>query len=233
MRCANFWSSIEGCENVRMTKRCWALWVLEHEPIEMKCVVDVDCWDPYYALDGLGHINFLQRQHERPSLGSEKRGHGPGEGARRGQGRIMTILSLIKTSWQSCPLSRPPQNQGADVNAAIDGRLPLHYASDYGQLEVIQYLLSKVRRILQVPPSKAIDLDWSQPCSRVRTSTQRTSTASPPCLPPSGKATPLVSSSSLKRFFVKFLVGKTLCLAPFWVKLLATSICPAVQLYNN
>merc|ERR1719220_2239666 len=34
---------------------------------------------------------------------------------------------------------------------------------------------------------------------RVRTSTQRTSTASPPYSPPSGKATPLVSSSSLKR----------------------------------
>jgi len=35
------------------------------------------------------------------------------------------------------------EGKGADVNAAIDGRLPLHYASDYGQLEVIQYLLSK------------------------------------------------------------------------------------------
>ena len=34
--------------------------------------------------------------------------------------------------------------QGVDVNTAIDGRLPLHYASDYGQLEVIQYLISKV-----------------------------------------------------------------------------------------
>merc|ERR1711988_877511 len=35
------------------------------------------------------------------------------------------------------------EGKGADVNAAIDGRLPLHYASDYGQHEVIQYLLSK------------------------------------------------------------------------------------------
>jgi len=35
------------------------------------------------------------------------------------------------------------EGKGVDVNAAIDGRLPLHYASDYGQLEVIQYLLSK------------------------------------------------------------------------------------------
>merc|ERR1711862_407140 len=25
----------------------------------------------------------------------------------------------------------------------IDGRLPMHYASDYGQLEVLQYLISK------------------------------------------------------------------------------------------
>jgi len=32
---------------------------------------------------------------------------------------------------------------GVDVNTAIDGRLPLHYASDYGQLEVLQYLCSK------------------------------------------------------------------------------------------
>ena len=30
------------------------------------------------------------------------------------------------------------------MNAEIDGRLPLHYASDYGQLEVIRYLCSKV-----------------------------------------------------------------------------------------
>ncbi len=34
--------------------------------------------------------------------------------------------------------------QGADVNQEIDGRLPLHYASDYGQLEVLKYLCSKV-----------------------------------------------------------------------------------------
>merc|ERR1711881_788683 len=34
-------------------------------------------------------------------------------------------------------------NKGLDVNADIDGRLPLHYASDYGQLEVIKYLCSK------------------------------------------------------------------------------------------
>ena len=40
-----------------------------------------------------------------------------------------------------------------DVNANIDGRLPLHYASDYGQLEVIKYLCQKVR-------SSTVDLTW-------------------------------------------------------------------------
>jgi len=35
------------------------------------------------------------------------------------------------------------EGKGVDVNTAIDGRLPLHYASDYGQLEVLQYLCSK------------------------------------------------------------------------------------------
>ena len=30
-----------------------------------------------------------------------------------------------------------------DVNADIDGRSPLHYAADYGQTEVLQYLVSK------------------------------------------------------------------------------------------
>jgi len=29
------------------------------------------------------------------------------------------------------------------VDAAIDGRSPIHYASDYGQLEVIHYLISR------------------------------------------------------------------------------------------
>jgi ankyrin repeat protein len=39
------------------------------------------------------------------------------------------------------------EGKGVDVNAAIDGRLPLHYASDYGQLEVLQYLISKGAKI--------------------------------------------------------------------------------------
>ncbi|XP_076640389.1 myotrophin homolog isoform X1 [Colletes latitarsis] len=30
-----------------------------------------------------------------------------------------------------------------DVNQMIDGRTPLHYAADYGQSEVIRYLLEK------------------------------------------------------------------------------------------
>ena len=33
--------------------------------------------------------------------------------------------------------------QGMNVNADIDGRSPLHYAADYGQIEVLQYLVSK------------------------------------------------------------------------------------------
>jgi len=33
--------------------------------------------------------------------------------------------------------------QGVDINQQIDGRLPLHYASDYGQLEVLKFLCSK------------------------------------------------------------------------------------------
>jgi ankyrin repeat protein len=33
--------------------------------------------------------------------------------------------------------------QEIDVNKEIDGRPPLHYAADYGQGDVIQYLLSK------------------------------------------------------------------------------------------
>lgn len=30
-----------------------------------------------------------------------------------------------------------------DVNAVISGRSPLHHAADYGQTEVLQYLVSK------------------------------------------------------------------------------------------
>ena len=30
------------------------------------------------------------------------------------------------------------------MNADIDGRLALHYAGDYGQLEVLKFLVSKV-----------------------------------------------------------------------------------------
>ena len=37
--------------------------------------------------------------------------------------------------------------QGLDVNANIDGRLALHYAGDYGQLEVAKFLVSKVCRV--------------------------------------------------------------------------------------
>jgi len=39
------------------------------------------------------------------------------------------------------------ENKGLDVNTNIDGRLPLHYASDYGQLEVIKYLCKKGAKV--------------------------------------------------------------------------------------
>ncbi|XP_005094277.1 myotrophin [Aplysia californica] len=35
------------------------------------------------------------------------------------------------------------EKEGVNVNKAITGRLPLHYAADYGQTEVINYLISK------------------------------------------------------------------------------------------
>ena len=38
------------------------------------------------------------------------------------------------------------EQKGLDVNAEIDGRYPLHYAGDYGQTEVAQYLCSKVKK---------------------------------------------------------------------------------------
>eukprot|EP00090_Calanus_glacialis_P017738 TRINITY_DN2754_c0_g1_i6.p1 TRINITY_DN2754_c0_g1~~TRINITY_DN2754_c0_g1_i6.p1 ORF type:complete len:116 (-),score=32.16 TRINITY_DN2754_c0_g1_i6:232-579(-) len=37
--------------------------------------------------------------------------------------------------------------KGVDINQQIDGRLPLHYASDYGQLEVLKFLCQKVRNL--------------------------------------------------------------------------------------
>ncbi|BFZ04847.1 hypothetical protein BsWGS_07886 [Bradybaena similaris] len=35
------------------------------------------------------------------------------------------------------------EEEGVDVNKEVQGRLPLHYAADYGQAEVLLYLLSK------------------------------------------------------------------------------------------
>ncbi|XP_013774070.1 myotrophin-like [Limulus polyphemus] len=35
------------------------------------------------------------------------------------------------------------ENKKVDINQAIDGRPPIHYASDYGQTEVVNYLLEK------------------------------------------------------------------------------------------
>lgn len=34
-------------------------------------------------------------------------------------------------------------SKSVDVNAPIDGRSPIHYAADYGQLEVLEFLLSE------------------------------------------------------------------------------------------
>ena len=33
--------------------------------------------------------------------------------------------------------------QGVDVNNMCDGRYPIHFAADYGQTEVVEYLISK------------------------------------------------------------------------------------------
>ncbi|KAL7299255.1 myotrophin-like [Trichogramma pretiosum] len=35
------------------------------------------------------------------------------------------------------------EKKNIDVNQTIDGRTPLHYAADYGQSEVVRYLLDK------------------------------------------------------------------------------------------
>ncbi|GBP31897.1 Myotrophin [Eumeta japonica] len=35
------------------------------------------------------------------------------------------------------------ESKKIDVNALIDGRVPLHYAADYGQTAVLSYLLDK------------------------------------------------------------------------------------------
>ncbi|XP_015928988.1 myotrophin isoform X1 [Parasteatoda tepidariorum] len=35
------------------------------------------------------------------------------------------------------------ENQGVDINNSIDGRLPIHYAADYGQRDVLNYLIDK------------------------------------------------------------------------------------------
>ena len=37
--------------------------------------------------------------------------------------------------------------QNMDVNIEVQGRLPLHYAADYGQTEVLEYLLSKGAKV--------------------------------------------------------------------------------------
>lgn len=42
-----------------------------------------------------------------------------------------------------CGTERAGALQGLDVNASIDGRPPLHHAADYGQVDVLEYLIEK------------------------------------------------------------------------------------------
>ncbi|XP_046383304.1 myotrophin [Ischnura elegans] len=35
------------------------------------------------------------------------------------------------------------ENKAIDVNMEVDGRPPIHYAADYGQSDVMQYLITK------------------------------------------------------------------------------------------
>ncbi|RUS87623.1 hypothetical protein EGW08_004608 [Elysia chlorotica] len=39
------------------------------------------------------------------------------------------------------------EKEGIDVNIEVQGRLPLHYAADYGQTDVMEYLLSKGAKV--------------------------------------------------------------------------------------
>lgn len=39
--------------------------------------------------------------------------------------------------------------QGGDVNKEIKGRFPLHYAADYGQEKIMEFLLSKGAKVNQ------------------------------------------------------------------------------------
>eukprot|EP01137_Pigoraptor_chileana_P018078 Opistho-2@77028 len=39
------------------------------------------------------------------------------------------------------------EEEGIDVNGDLNGRFPIHYASDYGQAEVIDYLVSKGAKV--------------------------------------------------------------------------------------
>ena len=38
-------------------------------------------------------------------------------------------------------------SKSMDVNIEVQGRLPLHYAADYGQTDVLEYLLSKGAKV--------------------------------------------------------------------------------------
>ncbi|KAK7098975.1 myotrophin-like [Littorina saxatilis] len=63
-------------------------------------------------------------------------------------------------------------DKGRDVNAQINGRYPLHYAADYGQVEVIEYLLTKGAKInapdkFEITPLLSAVFEGHTECVRV------------------------------------------------------------------
>ncbi len=45
-----------------------------------------------------------------------------------------------------------------DANAFVDGRAPAHFAADYGQLEVLAFLVSKVGTALSLSLSLSLSI---------------------------------------------------------------------------
>ena len=64
------------------------------------------------------------------------------------QGKFTRVDILLKIDSPLCNSADRVRElssaSGFDVNAAVDGRSPLHFAADYGQLEVIEFLVGKV-----------------------------------------------------------------------------------------
>ncbi|KAK7486407.1 hypothetical protein BaRGS_00022331 [Batillaria attramentaria] len=62
--------------------------------------------------------------------------------------------------------------KGGDVNAEIKGRFPLHYAADYGQDKVMEFLLSKGAKVNQpdkygITPLLAAIFEGHTSCVRI------------------------------------------------------------------